>query len=183
MSAFFKEYILSHSEQSPALPLLYVEPPCFDDLFFKYKETLPAPEHVQKSTFLKVWYQTLRNKVYDPLKDMDFDVKLRRRRAVGFTACTLCEHLKLQVRLAKTKADRELAVGKKVDHFRSVRRDRDEIARIMLLCRICEKFVGFAIDAADVGKWQTPLTKSRAKVHTDNNVHVPHFLFLMFTFI
>ena len=166
MAAFFKDYILRHSEKSPSLPLLYVEPPCNDELFFKYQDTFTSPERVVKKTFLNVWYKTMKGSVVDPAKNVEYDVKFRRRRAVGFKACNICEELKLIQKMAKTKAAREHAEGNKIEHFRSVRRDRDELARIMLLCRLNVKYVGFAIDAADVGKWQTPLTKSRAKVST-----------------
>ena len=161
---FIKDYIRTHSEKSPSLPLLFVEQPQ-EDLFELYKAEFPAPEEqVARHTFFKMWYRTLKEKVVDPCKNVLLEVKIRKRRAVGFKACDTCEHLKLMVRLAKSKTEREIAEGNKIDHFRSVRRDRDELARIMTLCRLNDKIVGFAIDAADVGKWQTPTTKSRAKV-------------------
>ena len=166
--AWFREYILKQGEKSPSLKLIEIDAPVNRELHESYEERVAEEERVGKGTFFNLWYEILGEKLFDPVKGIAYDVKFRKRRANGFKACDDCESLKLAVKMATTQVDRDMAVAKKIEHFRSVRRDRDEGARIRLLCSTNKKYVGFAIDGADSHKWPTPTTKSCAKV-CDNN--------------
>ena len=164
---FFRQYILKHSEKSPALPLLLLDPPCNNDLWDLYEMQFEHCAKVKRRSFFQLWYETLRTKVPCPHTHVEFDVKFRKRRAVGFKTCDECAKNKLKVQMAETKIERLAAEIMQKNHWRAVRADRDELARIRLLCRQNKTSVGFAMDAGDMGKWRTPTTQSTAKVSFD----------------
>ena len=166
--AWLSDYVLAQGEISPALKQIELDPPNNSDLYAAYTRDFDEHERVQRGTFFNLWYEVMQGTITDPHKGDVYEVKFRRRRAVGFKACDECERLKLLVKTAKTKVERDMAVATKIEHFRSVARDRKEAARLRLQCKNNPKKVGFSIDAVDSNKWQTPTTQSRAKVRKNN---------------
>ena len=66
--------------------------------------------------------------------------------------------------MAQTLTTKEVEEGEQIAHHRSVKRDREEVTRVKLECRVNEKVVGFSIDGVDTHKWSMPTTKSQANV-------------------
>ena len=165
---FFHDYIRAHSQRSPVLPDTFVLSKNFSnkELYRRYKIQFDASERVAHNTFVNLWYHTLENKVPDPEKNTLNDVRFKRRGPVGFKICNKCCENKLKIKLAKTKIERDQALLEAQQHYDSVRMSRQTLARIRYMCRQSPggTFVGFAIDGADTGKFQFPVTESTAKV-------------------
>ena len=89
---------------------------------------------------------------------------MRRRRVVVFKTCDECAKLKLLISMAKTHTERVEAKLNASKHYQTIRCDREFLAKVRYMCYMGQGAVGFALDAGDQAKFQTPTTASQAKV-------------------
>ena len=152
LQAFLRKYILTHSEKSPALQLLLVEPPCNREFYAAYKQFVAPAQQVTKKTFLNYWYEQMREQIVDPATGDTLSCKIRKCQANGFKACDECERLKLLVKLAETIQQKSITEGEQIVYHKSVKRDREAVDNLCIRCRTQRNCVGFVIDGADSHK-------------------------------
>ena len=113
-------YILIHSEKSPVDCILYLERQKLAEVYRVYIAHFGQQFCVKFSTFRKVWYKQLKEKIADPASSCLYTVKLRKRRAVGFKRCDVCSELQFNVMMAPTTNDRLKAKNKLHEHLQKV---------------------------------------------------------------
>ena len=160
---YIRSWILEHAERSPAARVLEIDRPSLAEMYTLYKADNLSADPVAEKTFLNLWYRQLRSHLPDPATSIRFEVRIRRRRAVGFNMCDTCEMHKLCIRMATGPGERAAARKKQQLHINAIREDRTELARIRSECRHGKTKVGFAIDAGDTRKFLIPTTQSTAK--------------------
>ena len=184
---YVASHVLIHSEKSPVDKILWLERQSVPEVFKAYVAHLQNNFCVQQSTFRKIWYKGLRAQIPDPASGELYSVKKRKRRAVGFKKCDVCSELEFAVMMAKNKNDRLTAKNRLHAHLQKVvfnksptqppthsttplthsllqvKANRSGLQAARAACN-GSTIVGFTIDAADIGKFQTPVTKSTAKI-------------------
>ena len=94
------------------------------DVFEQYVEYFKGSFCCQKSTFRKIWYQTLKEQVVDETTGTLYNIKLKKRRACGFKKCDVCSALEFAVMMAKGKDDRAKATNEYHKHLQQVKENR-----------------------------------------------------------
>ena len=159
--SFLMTYMMVHSEKDPVKQMVLLEPTNLTELFEEYKSYFRGVNLCAYSTFRKLWYQQLRLPLPDPVSDVIYAVKMRRRAKAGFKRCDECCALQFQVYSATGQVEKLEARDNYDKHLQSIKLDREGLNRIRALCN-GRTIVGFSIDAADRNKFFTPSVKCRA---------------------
>ena len=133
------------------------------DVLAEYRDYFNNNFCVSSKTFKKLWYQQIKVPVVDPDTGNLHTIMMRKRRALGFKKCNKCSELEFAVMMAKTKSQRQEARNKLHAHLHKIRRNRVGLQQARVECNGIT-IVGCSIDGADFGKYQTPTTKSPAKI-------------------
>lgn len=164
--AFMGQYVVDHSQKSPALKMFYVDHLGNTKMFNKYLEEATKKQypHIDQPSFEVEWRALLsKGSVTDPETSEQFGVQIRKKTAKGFAQCNKCAYYMMKARGTRDAAKRQAYIRKYEAHIQDVYHDREELARIQRLCIVSENHCGFFIDAADSNKFSIPTTTSTAK--------------------
>ena len=163
--AFCREFVRKNNQSSPSDKIKYVEFTGIRDLFAAYEaEVDGCDKKLLCGSFVKTWEKVLRDGYVDPETAVIYEIRLKKKRAKGFSHCDICELLKM---LMAGEADltKRAAIQRRLDkHVGQVVDDREALARIQRMCITSRKHVGFFMDAADSNKFALPTTTSSAKL-------------------
>ena len=164
--AFIIGYVLNHSQFSPVDLQCEIDFCGMRELYQRYQDKClkGCRKKIKFHYFERLWREVMETGVTDPETSVHYKCNVRKSRAKGFKKCNTCQYWKNK-RDGSGDATKRAFYQTKLDrHIADVDDDRAELARIVYLCSSNEKHVGFYIDAADVGKFQIPTTKSTAKM-------------------
>ena len=165
---FISDYILKHSQYSPADTILYVE---FRGrravsgrraLHDRYVKESAIYKPLKKEAFYREWNRVVAGGVVDPETSILYQVRVRKKHAKGFAKCNQCELWKNRIAGTGDVSKRAGFRRKLDEHVSEVQYDREELARVIRLCLRDRKHAGFYCDAADSAKFQVPTTASTA---------------------
>lgn len=120
-------------------------------------------KRLKRSSFYKVWLQTMKDGVVNPETDVHCECYVQKNHAEGFSKCDTCDYIAKKIALARTPEEKETYKRQLQQHHKTVKEDRMEMARVARLCKIDERHVGFMIDAVDKQKFQIPTTQRDTK--------------------
>lgn len=160
---FIMTFVMINSEKSPTDKIVLLEPQSLPEVYLEYKKYFSEINCCKQSTFEKLWYQQIRLPLPDPVANVFYTIKRRKRAKCGFKRCDTCCELQFNIYAAKGTTAKQEARDAYQAHVDSYTADRRELGRIRSICN-GKNIVGFSIDAADKNKFATPTVKCRAKM-------------------
>ena len=130
---FLMAFIMVNSEKSPCKKLLVLEPTDQAELFKEYDTYFGGVDLCAPRTLGKLWYQQLKLPVPDPVANVFYEVKMRKRAKCGFKRCDKCCELQFLVYAANGKMAKLEARENFKKHLKAVKLDRQELNR----CNSC----------------------------------------------
>ena len=119
---------------------------------------------LSKSYVYYLWRNVMNNGVVDPATATFHPTHVRVNSHRGFSKCNTCVLLSAEITRAKTVEEEECKIKELRLHHNQVREDREELARLVRLCKIDPtRHVGFMIDAVDSNKFGIPTTEHTPK--------------------
>ena len=87
---FVMAFVMVNSEKSPTKKLVLLEPQSLPEVFGEYIKYFNNINVLAKTTFRKVWYATLKLPLPDPVTNVLYTIKPRKRAKCGFKRCDKC---------------------------------------------------------------------------------------------
>ena len=124
---FIMTYVMINSEKSPTDKIVLLEPQSLPEVYLEYKKYFSEINCCKQSTFEELWYQQIRLPLPDPVANVFYTIKRRKRAKCGFKRCDTCCELQFNIYAAKGTTAKQEARDAYQAHVDSYTADRREL--------------------------------------------------------